>query len=78
MDYVEPADDFFDDDFWGNWDDETPVDEPPVYEPPVHATPAKGMLVKETPVHATPVNETWLYLPNLYKASGMYPYLDLP
>ena len=58
MDYVEPADDFFDDDFWGNWDDETPVDEPPVYEPPVHATPAKGMLVKETPVHATPVNET--------------------
>lgn len=50
MDYVEPADDFFDDDFWGNWDDETPVD-----EPPVHATPAKGTPVKETPVHATPV-----------------------
>ncbi|KAJ9490452.1 hypothetical protein VN97_g2803 [Penicillium thymicola] len=48
MDYVEPADDFFDDDFWGNWYDETPVD-----EPPVHATP-----VKETPMHATHVNET--------------------
>ncbi|CAI7571756.1 unnamed protein product [Penicillium viridicatum] len=53
MDYVEPTDDFFDDDFWGNWYDEMPVDEPPVYETPVHATPVKG-----TPVHATPVNET--------------------
>lgn len=53
MDYVEPADDFFDDDFWGNWYDETPVDEPPVKGTPVHATP-----VKETAMHATPVNET--------------------
>ncbi|KAJ5873124.1 hypothetical protein N7455_003667 [Penicillium solitum] len=51
MDYVEPADDFFDDDFWGNWDDWD--DETPVDEPPVHATPAKGTPVKETPVNET-------------------------
>ncbi|KAK4868544.1 hypothetical protein LT330_006746 [Penicillium expansum] len=52
MDYEEPPDDFFDDDFWGNWYDETSVDETPVDATPAHATPAH-----ETPMKETPVNE---------------------
>ncbi|KAJ5957998.1 uncharacterized protein N7479_005148 [Penicillium vulpinum] len=40
MDYEESTGDFFDDDFWGNWIDETPAHETPVHTTPAHATPS--------------------------------------
>ncbi|KAJ5500849.1 hypothetical protein N7463_008099 [Penicillium fimorum] len=49
MDYKEPYDDFFGNDIWGDWDDETPVDETPAHETPARAPPAHA-----TPVQATP------------------------
>lgn len=36
MDYEEPAQDFFDDDFWGNWYDEMPVDDLLLEETPAN------------------------------------------
>ncbi|OQE35443.1 hypothetical protein PENCOP_c013G01829 [Penicillium coprophilum] len=44
MDYKEPDEDFFGDDFWGDWNDETPAHETPVHAPPAH----------ETSLHAAP------------------------
>lgn len=58
IDYEEPSGNFFDDDLWGDWFDETPMDETPVDQMPVHATPVYSTPAYSTPVHTTTAHET--------------------